>query len=546
MRGKVVNLCIAGMNILFGILIGIYTMYIPQELAELTVQETKVKETILKVIYFYILIVGAIDIYQYRNHRDNPKIQTGYLFGIFSLSFILIKFPIVTILPIISGLIIAINTLKDNVVDLDSTAAISVSIVLCVAIIITGVISVSYENMGQYIKNRENKNAQSYSSDFFKYITELDITDPFINVKKDGKYGYIIPSGKVVIDYKFDYASPFINVTLYNKDFQIALVCEDGMSKIIMKNQRLVMSYMSETSDEDYEAKMKELENIYKETLGQGGEMQTEVEASNSNIRKIKKYEELSDSYTYRYDYNDEYDIIVTESNLGLEDKFELAKKDNLDIRIDLDCDSLDYDGRYLYLYSNGTIPFYDLDAKEQGWFTSYGKKNTMTGKAQILDYWDDRILLRNYNDDTVYFVDTSGEKISETYKDICIASDGYIVKNDKDKYMVIDKEFNKMFEEEFDVIDSSIAEYGLYICTNLENKSVEFTDYNYAKLSWKILNSKGETLLDNLEQVYSKNYRISNDKDVAYVIRYQELYDSLKDAEYSFVGDKFYSAYLK
>ena len=56
MRGKIVNLCVGLMNILFGALILVYTTYIPQEITELTVQELSVTKNILKAIYVFLII----------------------------------------------------------------------------------------------------------------------------------------------------------------------------------------------------------------------------------------------------------------------------------------------------------------------------------------------------------------------------------------------------------------------------------------------------------------------------------------------------------
>jgi len=267
MRGKIVNLCIGCMNILFGVLLFVYTIYIPQEMLDLTIQELRVTKAILNAIYIILAIVVGIDMFQYRNCVDNSKLKTGYLFGFFALSFILIKEPAIAIFTIIAGIIIILETFRDTVVDIDSTTAISVIALVIVAIMITIGVSCFYKNLGAYIKNQENKNNQEYTTDYFKYITELEIQEPYINVKKEGKYGYITPNGDVVIDFKYDYASPFVNIVMYNKNFQVALVCEEGTSKIIMKNERVVMTYRSESADENYEAKTKELNDIYTNTL---------------------------------------------------------------------------------------------------------------------------------------------------------------------------------------------------------------------------------------------------------------------------------------
>lgn len=546
MRGKVVNLCIGFMNILFGTLLLIYTIYVPQDKTLLTVQENTVNNIILISLYIILVVVFIINLVQYYNHIKDNTFKTGYMFALFVISFIFIREPAIASFTIISGVIVIFKSLKENLVEIDSTTAISITTLVITAIVILMGLSLSYKQIGNYIKDKENENEQEFKSTYFKYITELGIEDIYINVKKDGKYGYINQNGDIVIDFKYDYASPFVKIVQYNKVFDIALVCSEGSSYIILKNERVVMSYRSESSNENYEAKMNELQDIYKNTLGQGGPMQTEAHKITNNICKVPVYEEeFQTDYTYRYDYNEEYDVIITKSNLGLGDKYELAKKENLDIRINLDANALAYDENYLYLFSNGTIPFYNISNREQGWFTNYGKKTSMTGKAQILDFFGDKILIRNYNDKTVYFIDESGEMKSPAYKNIYITRDSsrYMVKNTKGKYSVIDSEYNKVFDGEYDVLDPYLSNYGLYIVANTDEK-IEFNKYNFARMKFLLLDSNGDIIMDDIEQIYGNYYQISNDKTVSADTRYAQFLERLKSIEYSFVGDEFYSIY--
>lgn len=262
-------------------------------------------------------------------------------------------------------------------------------------------------------------------------------------------------------------------------------------------------------------------------------------------MERAPRYQELSNDYTYRYDYNDEYDILITQSNLGLGDKYELAKKENLHIKIPLDCSKIAYDENFVYLYNNKTIPFFDLFSKEQGWFTSYGKKNTMSGKAQILEFMEDKILIRNYNNQTIYFINKEGDIVSDVYKDIYVCAERYIVKNEQDKYRVIDKEFQKVFESEYDAIDPYLSDYGIYICANT-SEAIEFNDYGFAKMNWQLVNSEGQTIFDGIEQIYGNYFQISNDKNIPYVTRYEQFLEDLRDVEFAFVGDEFYEIYTK
>ena len=53
MRGKIVNLCIACMNLLFGLLIIIYTIYVPQDKTLITVQENYVIKYFISNIFYF-------------------------------------------------------------------------------------------------------------------------------------------------------------------------------------------------------------------------------------------------------------------------------------------------------------------------------------------------------------------------------------------------------------------------------------------------------------------------------------------------------------
>ena len=158
--------------------------------------------------------------------------------------------------------------------------------------------------------------------------------------------------------------------------------------------------------------------------------------------------------------YNDSYDIIVSQSSLGFGDTYYLVDKFNSTFKLELECENLDYDENYLYIFSNGAIPFYDISVKKQGWFTETGNKISLSGNAQILDIIGENILIKNHNNKTIYFINNKNEQVSETYKEVFICGyDRFIVKNDKNKYMVIDSNFQKVFDSEWDFVDKSLVQ---------------------------------------------------------------------------------------
>ena len=543
MKGKYVNLVLGIMNAFVGILIFIYSKVIPEDILSVTIQEMSVINIINIALFALLVITAIINILYVFINRKDKIFCFGYLLGIFAILFIPIHAIYICTFSFMSALIIIIMSLKENMVDVNNMVMISIVVTIIGLIIVLSGTCFAYKWIGEQIRDKDNEGELKYSNDFFKYITELDIDDVYINVKnEEGKWGYINQDGNTVIDFKYDYASPFININVYNKNFKIALVCDSKSTKIILKNERKVLSYKTESNNNDYSRKLEELNNIYKNTLNQTGEMKYEIARNKEDyLEKRPVYVEQTEDYTYRYDYNNEYDVIITESITG-KNKYELARKSNINIRFTLECDSLDYDSNYLYVYKNGFIPFYNISSREQGWFNSVGKKTIMQGKAQILELVDDVILLKNYNDNTVYFIDKSGNIVSPVYKEVYVCDNYYIVKNTNNKFMFIDKQYQKMFEEEFDYVNTAFSYLNIYICANL-GENVTFNNYGYANINYQLITSDAVSL-GQYQDIYNLDCKISTNKKENYIDRYNQFLNSIGTLNCKYVGDKFYINY--
>ena len=544
MRGKTANLFMALLNILIGILIIIFGLKIPQDVIELTIQENQIVSILKLVLYIIIICTTILNVIEYFINNQNPTRKTGYLIAFFAIAYLLVKHYVVGGIAITGGIVIIYGNFKEKWIEINSIGFISLIGVIMIASVILSGMCFIYKNIGEYIIKKQNEDELAYNEEYFRYVTELGIEDVYINVKKDGKYGYINSRGETVIDFKYNYASPFVKISSYNKNFEIALVCLDERTLIILKNERLVMSYRSESLDNDYKSKIEELKDIYTNTLKQEGNMEFEILEKKNSITKIPVYSEISEFYTYRYDYNYTYDILVTQSNMGLGDTYELAKKDDLTYRIKLDCEKLDYDENYLYIYSNGNIPFYDRSMKKQGWFTNYGRKVTLNGNGQILDFINGNILLKDHNKDTIYFInnDTEINVLSSSYKEIFICDeDRYIVKKSNNKYTVIDSNYQPIIDEEWDFVDLSLVSQNIYIFGKT-NGVINFNEYNYANnMKLKVFDRDGNVIIENVEQIYNTYYEISDDEEQKYADRYSSFLNNLKKMNTEFVGDEFY-----
>ena len=543
MKGKIVNFCMALLNLCIGIAILIYIFKVPKDITELTVQEYNIIKITNIIIYIGISLGNLLNTINYFFNRQNSIRKTGYLFAIFSISFILIKEWPISIFSFIATFIIVIATFRERWIERNSITIISIIGIILIFVLVSIGMCFSYKKLGIYILKKENEHELAYKQDYFKYITELDIQDIYINIKKDGKYGYITPNGNTVIDFKYDYASPFVNIKMYNKNFQIALVCENGSTEVIMKNLRKVMTYRSESMDEDYESKIHELENVYYNILNQTEKMKFEVNTDYNSIYKISVYEEQLESGILRFDYNNYYDILVSKSSLGFGDTYYLVSKNDSSFKLKLECENLDYDDKYLYIFSDGTIPFYDITVKKQGWFTETGNKKTLSGKAQILEIFGEKILIKNHNDNTIYFINNKNEKISEIYKEIFICGyDRFIVKNSRNKYMVIDSNFEKIFESEWDFVDTSLVQIGIFVFGNTKDWNVEFNNFDFVQnMNLTMIDYMGNILIEGVQQSYNKYYYILRDDTKSNSQLYSEFLEDLKIMKCNYIGDKFY-----
>ena len=318
-------------------------------------------------------------------------------------------------------------------------------------------------------------------------------------------------------------------------------MCENGSTYVNLKNGRTVLSYRTESADENFEAKKKELEDVYYNILKQQGEIEYEISANPILKNRVPIYSNTEDDNVKRFDYNSEYDLTVSQSGMGKNDIYELVKKGDESIKIKLDADNLDYDDEYLYLFDNGYIPYYEVSKAKQGWFTDYGKKEEMTGRAQILEFfYDNRILIKHFKDNSIYFATTSGEKLSSDYYDIYICKDGrYIVKDKDNFFTVIDNDYNQILNKKYSAINTRFVSQGLYLALD-STDGIKFNDYGYAIMNWTLINYAGEEIATNIQYIYDLDLKIDKVKNIDEE-NYLIFISNLKKLNGDFVGDKFY-----
>lgn len=542
MRGKLVNAIVGGMNFVFGILALLFKFYLPS-LSVATQQEIKVVTEVNSYVFILMIVVALFNFVTLIFNCKDKIFLFSYVLAILSSCFYFLDFNYIGVLYILAALLIEIQVLRENVIFTNSTIYIVCVSVVIVAIGIAAVNLLTYKDRVEKIVKQEAKGYVEYQESYFKNISVLDEDAEFyINVKRDGKWGYVNSNGDVKIDFEYDYASPFITISKYDKNFDIALVCKDDVSSIILKNKRNVMTFKNEISIDDYDAQFQKLKDLYVDTFKQTDDIENNINlVDTSNMKSIDAYE----GFSYRYPFNDEYDIYITVSQIGGKNRYEFLKKDNPNIKVSIDCDNLKFDERHLYVFSNGYLPFYKTSENIQGWYTKETKRVEINGNIQILDFFDQNILMKDYDSETVYFANEGGERISPVYKDIFVLNEMYIVKNEENKYIIIDKNFNKVLDIEYDYMNPILLNKGILICANLPAK-VNFNSYGFPNnINYDLIDVYGKKItLKNVDgsvidnPSYTEVFYLSNKKTVS---NYDSYISNLTDIKYDFVGDEFY-----
>lgn len=216
-----------------------------------------------------------------------------------------------------------------------------------------------YKQIAEYIRKREDINLTAYNNEYFKYVEEIADKGVYINVRVNGKYGYINRFGETKIDFKYDYATPFYKIRVYDKTFELAAVSNNNITDVIMKNERKVMSYNSEYSNEDHEGKREEFVKVLKNVIG---EKDPKIEISNRYNGFVVKniYEDTAKSNEKRFQFSDKYDVLVQKSEITEKEVYTLVTKRDLlksskekGDYIKLSAEKLIYDENHLYVYSN-------------------------------------------------------------------------------------------------------------------------------------------------------------------------------------------------
>lgn len=544
MKGRKTNQLLGVVNILVGILICIYVYIFKEYSVEFTRHHKLIFNTaktginvLVSLVVIYNLIFAIVN-------RKNKRLLVYYLLSLFTLMIFNEYSYVYSIFPILSGILLYIFMIKNNYIEKESSFSITISVLLILLTLGASSGIIMYNPIGEYMKNQEriSLNLIKYDEEFFKYISPVEIEDKYINVKENGKWGFVNKEGEEIIPFDYDFATPFYKITAFDKEFEVAGVSKNKVTTIILKNKREVMSYNSEYESSDPKGKLEEFEEVLKTTLKQK-EIILDNDSNFQSLLKKKVYNEDTENknYTYRFEFSNKYDVLVIESQMGNKPKFKFASRQNTKDTIDINAENLLYDKTGLYVYKNGYLPFYSRSENIQGWFDEEGNRKKIEGSFQILDIDKDKILIKNYKKEVVYFIDYNMNEISQMYKEVIPFDNKYIVRyNDGDsKWTIIDNKLQKYVNEEWDIFTNRFLGEEIYLFANI-NENLEIDDNNYVKIDFALF-KKDFTLFrsNTYREIYDLFYKVKNQEDSN---EYYEFINSIKSGKIIYPGDQYYN----
>lgn len=324
----------------------------------------------------------------------------------------------------------------------------------------------------------------------------------YIPVEKNYKYGFVDSKGQEKIKCQYDRVSYFNQVEINNELYYIALAKKDNKFYIISKtNNNFIISGNLEkylqTIDEHLEKTMTKSINK-QEDYGKGylqifeflfqvstkGEKElTQQTIEKSNITNTITLNEKSAKYYYNNtnfsmiiepinDDMNNYDKYNYENYYNEDENTSYLSSSNTKHKVTIYKTNGEYETSIIYLpgfneyngtldiFLNGYIEFKDEENEKNGWFDDKGNKITVPNTYTIYDIKDNKAILEVYNiDENAEFyyiiIDMTGKILLKTTA-IDVYDDMYLVKNENNKMVLLDKDLN-VISNEYDKIISTM-----------------------------------------------------------------------------------------
>lgn len=314
------------------------------------------------------------------------------------------------------------------------------------------------------------------------------ISDVYVPVKEDTKYGFIDENGKEIIECQYDIVTYFNEMEFNDNKYYIALAKKDGKYYVLSKNNDICImdgflekclqradiyftrnDFNSENDDFFY---VQNFEFIFQGLIQGELILQTPKDSSENNNLQLNIEEENTYSlnvanYSMQIEpvENQVDDIYYEDDNLSDSDtvfKVTVIKNNGQREVSEVYLPGFDEYDRTLNTFSNGYIEFQKVDDEKMGWYDSNGNQIEVSKKYSIKDIKDDKVILEKnvYSNEEnidekgkIIVLDMGGKKLFQV-ANIIIYDKVYFVEKENGKMVLV----NTNFESESKEYDKIIA----------------------------------------------------------------------------------------
>ena len=362
-----------------------------------------------------------------------------------------------------------------------NTGAIAISILLLGIAIIRCFILVS--NM-----QKVDDETVDFISQIKSSLIDVDKDKVLISVCKNNKWGYVNTEGKEIIPCEYDSVSReastgsgIIKFDFYylKKGNEYTIIKNDGKPILTRLNSPApwITGDLQSIANE-YDAELLSA----RVTIGEY--LSNDWEYISSKTDKEIKYDDIeyTDASSTIYIFNMPNNYVLEFESKNSTDSYDEEKyliRLKKDGRIVESYNNMSVYSMYsLPTYSNGDIPFYNLENGIHGYFSVENNSfKTIKGQFEILDVVNkDDVIIRDWRNASAPkdIIVRQGQGTILKASSIAYIGNGYLVKNDNNKIVYLDNNLNRITDE-YDLIIDKYSKYGILICVNKNDDKKEF-----------------------------------------------------------------------
>lgn len=460
-----------------------------------------------------IIVSVIILIHNLRNHEGKKRIIYSIITIVLAIVYLVALVRFEAYIQILLIIVLAILLIKGPIEQVIGIKRILSIIVISLAGASLIFLFINYKEV--------EKSAESVGQKIEQFIQNANVaTERYIPVNKNGKWGYVDNKGNVKIDYQYDKASMMGEISLENDkghNVNIALVKDGDKYKFISENNDTIIEFKPRS---EIDQQINEL-GVFSEYFN--SYMFLQALMYNTHVGVIQRNVTLERNFALTNNYNSYKEILPNneesyefelkgkkytiqtrqekrEDNQVLYNGYELNHKYNnikyvisdgsKQKEIQINLEENEDDVQVLKLYSDGYVPYCNIDEKIQGYYDENFNLKLVRGNYQILDIKDGYTIINQFDDSSnqtgIIVLDKNGRTMAK-FKQITTIENGYIVKKENDKIVFLDNNFQEVTDE-YDIINNlyEMGGFNFYLMGKKEDSKTVY--YMLSSDNFKVL----------------------------------------------------------